>query len=211
MKVKTIFAFDLDGTVTDSEILPRLAREAGIFTEIAELTRRTLAGDIDFEESFRLRFAMLRHLPLETVQKVVAATPLNADICEFITKNRASCCVVTGNLDAWVEPITQRLACRFFSSSSKRTAEGLLALRMVLRKDEAIKKLTQGTNTRVVAIGESVNDIAMFKAAHIGVAYAGVHRPAPGLLSVARHLAEDGKSLCRLLENLKTTSLSKPQ
>lgn len=200
----TIFAFDLDGTVTDSEILPRIARELGIHAEIARLTKLTLEGVIDFEESFRLRFEMLKSVPVPKVQEIVAATPLNPHITAFIERNRGHCAVVTGNLDVWVRPVAERLGCRFFTSTSSGE-DGALRLRKVLRKDEAVKELADG-NARIVAIGESVNDIPMFRAADIGVAYAGVHRPVPAVLEIAKHRAEDGAGLCALLESLRLTS-----
>lgn len=202
---KTIFAFDLDGTVTDSEILPRIARELGIHEEISRLTRLTLEGAIDFEESFAKRFEMLKNIPPSRVREIVSETPLNPHISDFIHKNRDHCAVITGNLDIWVEPLAARLGCRFFSSSSGKTGESLI-LKKVLRKDEAIKKLVRekenGHDVKIVAIGESVNDIPMFRAADIGVAYAGVHQPVQAVLEMAQHFVHDGESLCALLETL---------
>jgi phosphoserine phosphatase len=72
-----IFAFDLDGTITARELLPRIARLAGLETALRALTRRTLRGDIPFELSFRRRFDMLRHIPLTQVHAVVDAIPLD--------------------------------------------------------------------------------------------------------------------------------------
>lgn len=203
MTNQTIFAFDLDGTVTDSEILPRIARELNIHDKISHLTRLTLTGAIDFEESFRLRFEMLKQIPAPRVQEIVADTPLNEHISGFIQEHREQCAIVTGNLDLWVKPLKERLGCRFFSSSS-REAAGTLELDNVLRKDEAVRELKKlaGDNARVVAIGESVNDIPMFKAADISVAYAGVHRPAPVVLKMTQHLAHNGEDLCALLKSI---------
>lgn len=202
---KTIFAFDLDGTVTDSEILPRIARELGIHKEISRLTHLTLEGAIDFEESFARRFTMLKNIPPSRVREIVSETPLNPHISAFIHKNLAHCAVITGNLDIWVEPIAARLGCRFFSSSSGKAGESLI-LKKILRKDEAVKKLARekedGHDVKIVAIGESVNDIPMFRAADIGVAYAGVHQPVQAVLEMAQHLVHDGESLCALLETL---------
>lgn len=203
----TVFAFDLDGTVTESEILPRIAHELGMFEEMCELTRLALSGGMEFEESFRARFEILKKVPVERVREVVASTPLNRHICNFINTHAKSCAIVTGNLDVWIEPLKKRLGCRFFTSTSSwpgnREVPGEAPeIKHVMRKDEALKELKGGRDVKIVAIGESVNDIPMFQAADTGIAYAGVHDPAPELLRFAHHTVHDGESLCRLLQTL---------
>ncbi len=195
-----IFAFDLDGTVTAREILPVLARELDLAEEMGLLTSLTLNGTLSFEASFRLRFAILRSIPLERVRKIVAEIPLDPHITEFIQNRRESCAIVTGNLDCWVEPLLEKLGCRAYMSES-RNGGGLLGLRKVLNKGDAVRDLAQG-GKKIVAIGESANDLPMFEAADLRVAFAGVHKPVSEILRIADHLARDGKELSSLLEGL---------
>ena len=106
---RTIFAFDLDGTVTREETLPILAGELGLSEEMARLTRLTMDGHIAFSESFRLRFHILKEIPLATIQGIMDTVALDPVIVGFIRSRAEDCAIVTGNLDLWVEPIIKKL------------------------------------------------------------------------------------------------------
>ena len=192
-----IFAFDLDGTVTAREILPVLAQELGLAQEMALLTRLTLDGTLDFAASFKLRFAVLRSIPVKRVQEIVAEIPLNPHIAEFIRERPTDCVILSGNLDRWVAPLVDKLGCRAYLSTSCRD-NGLLSLSSILDKGEAVADLAR-SGRRVVAIGESANDLPMFKAADLRVAFAGVHEPVPEILRIADYVARDGNELCGIL------------
>ena len=195
-----VFAFDLDGTVTTREILPVLAQELGLAEEMAFLTSLTLKGILNFEASFKLRFAILRSIPVKRVQEIVAEIPLDPHIVEFIEARRDTCAIITGNLDCWVEPLLEKLGCKAYVSESCRY-DGLLFLKNVLDKGDAVRALAKG-GRKIVAIGESANDLPMFEAAHLRVAFAGVHTPVPEILRRADHVAKDGRGLRELLEKL---------
>ena len=196
----TVFAFDLDGTVTASEILPVLARELDLVEELELLTSLTLSGAIPFAASFKLRFHILKSLPLPVVRDIVASVPLDPDIEAFIHERRAQCRIVTGNLDVWIEPVVRRLGCEAYCSRSAVRGDQLV-IAEILDKGLAVRDLKQ-RHGRVVAVGESANDIPMFERADVGVAYGGVHAPVPDILRLADHVAHDGKELCRLLREL---------
>lgn len=195
-----IFAFDLDGTVTTRELLPLMAEAAGLDAEIARLTAMTLRGDIPFAASFRQRFSMLAHVPLQRMHDITAAVPLDPFIMDFIAKNRHCCVLVTGNLDCWIAPLVERLGCPCLSSRSC-IQNGELTLESILDKGDAVRTLRQRAR-HIIAIGESVGDIPMFLAADLGIAYSGVHNPVPGILDLARHVAGNGAELCGILQGI---------
>lgn len=195
------FAFDLDGTVTRAEILPAIAREAGLFEEMDRLTRLTLDGALDFDESFRKRFGLLRHVPLSVVQHITAAIPLDPHIAAFIAENRNCCAIVTGNLDCWIAPLAATLGCSIHCSRSAREGNGL-ALAAILNKGEVIAAM-RAEGRRVVAIGDAANDIPMLLAADLGIAFGGLREPAPGLLAVADRVERNGAALCRALRHIR--------
>lgn len=197
----TCFAFDLDGTVTAEEILPVIADQLGLEREMRALTDLTLSGAIDFRDSFILRCAILRAVPVSVVQEVVAEIELASDIVAFIRSRVDQCALVTGNLDAWITPISDRLGCTVFSSRARREGDQLLSVEHVLTKSEAVDTL-HGAFQRVVAVGDSVNDIPMFSCADVRIAFGGVHDPAADLVRLSDYVTYRQDALCRLLATL---------
>jgi HAD superfamily phosphoserine phosphatase-like hydrolase len=197
----TYYAFDLDGTITKQELLPRIAAALGLQNEMRVLTGLTLDGTIGFEDSFRLRCAILQSISISDVQDIVADVPLDQDIVDFIKQHRETSFVVTGNLDVWIRPLLDLLGCSAFSSTALCEGNRLVRLNHVLHKSKPIHHLKTRAH-RVVAIGDSVNDIPMFEAADVGIAYGGVHDPSSGLTEIADYLTYQGSALCRLLNTL---------
>lgn len=192
------FAFDLDGTLTREELLPRLASLLGREKAMEELTRRTLAGELPFEASFRMRFGMLHAIPLAAIRECVASVPLDAAAAGFIMRHKERCALVTGNLDLWIAPLAERLGCRVFCS---RAADGGRRIASILRKDAAVRAVRQ-EGFRVAAIGDSANDASMLREADAAFAFSAAHEPAAALLPLAHALFRSGVDLCHTLEAL---------
>ncbi len=197
-KGRTIFAFDLDGTVTKQETLPILAKELGISEEMDRLTRLTMDGHLAFEDSFRYRFDILKKIPLETIQRIMDNVQLDPLIVDFIRRHVQDCAIITGNLDLWAAPIIKKLGCRAYTSLSTWNDRKELVLAAIVDKGAAVRNLKEEAD-RVITIGEGANDIPMFEASDVAVAYSGVHPPAEAAVAASDYLAEDAESLCRLL------------
>lgn len=178
-----------------------MAREAGMFEEMKALTDATLRGAIPFKRSFQFRCRLLSDIPISRLRNVVENVELDRDIEAFIHQNRDRCFVVTGNLDVWIEPLVERLGCAVFSSKAAFSGDKLHSVESILDKDAAVRSLRGGFD-RIVAVGDGMNDAAMFEVADIGIAYGGVHEPVAALVDVARFVVTDGKALCRLLNTL---------
>lgn len=192
------FLFDLDGTVTTEELLPRIAREIGVESEIQELTELTIAGEIPFEYSLRHRVDILNIASTKEIREIVAGVDLNPHIISFLHSNPRRCQIVTGNLNAWLEDLAPLLGVPILSSSVRIEHDRIAEITYVMDKGEAIK-LFSGS---VCAIGDGFNDIGMLAKANIGIAYGGVHQPAPTLFEVATHAIYDGEKLCQFLYQL---------
>lgn len=200
---RTAICFDLDGTLTTTEILPCIAAELGVSGEIATLTRLTMDGLIPFEDSMRLRTLILGQVPLARVHEVIEQVPVSAVLAEFIRHNVDRCFVVTGNLDLWIQPLLAKLGCREFSSRAVLSDGGMLRLESILCKDDAVGELRDsGRFDRIVAVGDGANDVAMLRVADMGIAFGGVHTPAPSAIHAADVVVNDAGTLCKLLKAL---------
>ena len=199
--MKNMYAFDLDGTVTKVETLPLLAKELDLEDEMEILTGLTLEGKIPFEKSFRLRYLILKNVSPKKIVEIMSTVELDEDIANFIHENKESCAIVTGNLDCWIAPIVEKLGCKSYSSTSRIDADGNLLLEKILHKSSAIFDMKDSAD-KVIAVGESFNDIPMFEEADISIAYGGVHKPVNTAISVSDYVVFDGGALCRLLKML---------
>lgn len=191
-----VILVDLDGTLTRTELLPVIARYAGIEPEITRLTDDTLAGRIPFAESFRQRVAMLSAVPVELVHEAVLGAPLFEDLMALLLEHPERATVVTGNLDVWVQPFLDRHGLAGMTSTAIRLPDGGTDVDIILNKAEAARAF--GDRFRI-AIGDGANDASMVRASEIGVAWCGVHRAADSLMEVAGYAFADERTLCRFL------------
>ena len=196
---KTAYCFDLDGTVTQEEVSPKIAKEVGIFEEINTLTQATLDGLINFESSLKLRCRLLDKIPISRIREIISNIKLNKEIVHFIQNNKSNSYIVTGSLDAWVIGIIQKIGCQFFASEAIYNDDTLLGIRKVITKSDAVNLLRKKYN-KIVAIGDSMNDVSMFEAADVGIAYGGVHYPTESLINSAQYVVFNERSLCHILK-----------
>lgn len=206
-KKRIAFCFDLDGTLTCEEILPQIAKKAGIYEEIDLLTKITLQGLITFDKSFKLRVKLLSTVGIQDVKETVSKISIDTDLQCFVQENQGNCFVVTGNLDVWVADfVKEKYGCRLFSSIAKYEGDQLLGIEHIISKDEAIKTLRNEFDY-IVAIGDGMNDCSMFEIADKGIAFGGVHEPVATLIKMSDYVCYDGVGLAGLLNSLNQMEL----
>ncbi|ABN85959.1 HAD-IB family phosphatase [Burkholderia pseudomallei] len=196
----TLICFDLDGTLSKQEILPRIAELADISEEIAALTQATIQGVIPFEMSFKLRVRLLRDICPRKISDYVAETvELDERILRYIRNGSgADCVVVTGNLDCWIEGLVRRIGVPYVSSLGEVKNGRLLGVANVLRKDAPVAQFRRDYR-RIIAVGDGENDIPLFRQADVGIAYGGVHAPSANLANMADYIVYSSEALCDLL------------
>ena len=202
--MRRAYCFDLDGTLTSEEILPRIAKEIDLFEEIATLTRATMDGLLPFENSFRLRVRLLSEVPISVVHKIVSEIPLEEEILRFIHSNPSDCYVVTGNLNVWIEGLQPKLKCKIFSSDAKWNGDKLEGVERIINKAEAVNELFDNYD-EIVAVGDGMNDSPLFDAADICIAYGGVHDPVETLIKMADYVTYHPSGLLNILTTLRNS------
>ncbi|ANY65376.1 phosphoserine phosphatase [Paenibacillus sp. BIHB 4019] len=192
------FLFDLDGTLTQKELLPEIAKEVGIFEEVNELTYKTINGMIPFHISFQQRVDLFKNIKISKVREIVDSIPLNPQILAFIQEYKEQCFIVTGNLDVWVKPLCDRIGVKSYTSIAISNNDFVTGIESILDKETVALHIPKP----FVAIGEGNNDAGMIKNATIGIGYGGVHAPADSVLACATHAIYDEVKLCQFLKQL---------
>lgn len=195
-----IFLFDLDATITKVEILPEIARKINKEVEMRELTERAMQGEIPFEQSFRSRVELLKHLPVSEIAQMIEQVPVNEKMVEFIKENANRCYVVTGNLDVWIAGLMEKMGMKEHCICSHAAVldNQIVDILDVVDKKKAISEFKQP----LVAIGDGSNDAEMIEAAEVGIGFGGVREIAPAVCQVATHLTYSEDKLCQFLKQL---------
>lgn len=199
--MKTAFCFDFDGTVTKEELLPLIAKEAGIYDEIEALTEATIKGIIPFNKSFMLRCRLLADINPKRVSDVVREVGLYSNIVDFIKSYSDDCFIITGNLDVWVSSLIKDIGCDYFCSTADVQNNKLIGVSDIIDKGASIAELREKYD-RIVAVGDGMGDVAMFENADVGIAFGATHHPVVSLIEVSDYVVFDEVALCTLLEML---------
>lgn len=180
---KAVLVADMDSTIVTSETLDELAGEAGIKEKIAEITRRSMNGEIDFAAALRERVAMLEGLDVAALDRTWRRTELMPGARELVATMRAYGAVtalVSGGFTWFTERVAEELG--FDHHRANRLIEqngaltGKVAEPVVDRgaKRVALAEFAEARGVRMaatLAIGDGANDLEMIADAGLGIAY----------------------------------------
>ena len=76
--------FDMDSTLIDCEVIDELASAAGVGEKFRHYGQRE-RGELDFDESFRTRLALLEGLDADAVQALADRLPVKEGLREMMT------------------------------------------------------------------------------------------------------------------------------
>ncbi len=181
---KRLLVADMDSTIIGCECLDELADFAGVMPEVAAITERAMAGELDFAAALRARVALLAGLPLAALEKTYAErvrlNPGARQLVKTMTAGGARCVLVSGGFDFFVGRVAAEAGFaawrgnRLLDDGERLTgavAEPILAATAKLDclREEAAARGVRLTET--VALGDGANDRSMIEAAGLGVAF----------------------------------------
>lgn len=182
---KRLVAMDMDSTLIRIEVIDELAKAAGVGEEVAGITRRAMAGELDYDESLRLRVALLAGLDASHLDRIARNLPLSegAETLIRVLKTLGyRTAVLSGGFDVPARALQERLGLDEAHSNVLEVRDGKLTGRVVGRivnaqvKAELLEQIAraQGISLdQTVAIGDGANDMLMIQKAGLGIAFHG--------------------------------------
>ena len=175
---------DMDSTLITIECVDEIAAGVGLKAEVAEITERSMRGELDFEQSLRQRVALLKDLPEDVLQNVydnvLSLSPGAEYLLAECKRHDVKFMLVSGGFTFFTERLQQQLGLDYAFANILEIEGGVLTGRLRGRIIDAEAKadlLVQHRNMldlqpqQVLAMGDGANDIPMLRAAGIGVAY----------------------------------------
>lgn len=180
---KLMLVADMDSTIIQQECLDEVAKAAGIGPKIAAITDRAMRGELQFDDALKERIGLLSGFPEDKLRAVldrhIELTPGARELTGTMRANGARAVLVSGGFTFFTSAIAKRAGFDvdygnsfiFENAALAGIAEPILGQNAKLEAMER-EALHAGIGLgEIIAVGDGANDLAMIKAAGLGVAF----------------------------------------
>ncbi len=180
---RRLFAFDMDSTLIQAEVIDELAKMAGVGEEVVEITEAAMRGEIDFKESFTRRVALLRGLAEHRIVELLDTIPLVEGADRLIGTLKMlgyKTAILSGGFTFFARHLQSRLGIDYVFANELDIVDGavsgLVTTEIVdgAKKAELLRQIAERENIsleQVVAVGDGANDLPMLGIAGMGIAF----------------------------------------
>jgi phosphoserine phosphatase len=181
---KRLLVADMESTIINVECLDELADFVGVKAEIAAITERAMRGELAFEPALIERVSKLKGLPLQALQRCyderVRLNPGARTLVQTMRAHGARCVLASGGFSFFTSRVAP--AAGFHAERANVLIDNGEALtgevqRPIIGREAKLETLQREAEAlgvdagEALAIGDGANDLAMIKAAGLGVAY----------------------------------------
>ncbi len=181
---KKLLLADMDSTIITVECIDELADFAGLKKEVSAITEKAMQGELDFDEAFAARVAMLEGLKEDVLQKTfderVKLTPGARTLIQTMKSNGAYSALVSGGFTFFTSRVRELTGFDMDDSNTLLFEDGKLTGKAALpilnskaKLNNLNRLLTEKglMRSESTAIGDGANDIPMIEAAGLGVSF----------------------------------------
>jgi len=178
-----LVVFDVDSTLINEEAIELLAEHSGNREKVAEITERSMRGEIDFSTSLIERVATLKGLPesvLGQTAKSLTPTKGASELIREIHTRGGKAAAVSGGFIQLLTGLKVELNLDYAQANTLGVENGMLTGEVVGElvnreaKAKYLKLWAQETDIpleRTFAIGDGANDLGMMAIAGLSVAF----------------------------------------
>ncbi len=180
---KRLIVFDMDSTLIQAEVIDELAEVAGAGEEVKLITHRAMNGEIDFDESLKLRVGKLKGLEVVKMQEILDRLPLTPGVEDFLKTVKTlgyKVALISGGFTFFADALKAKLGLDYSFANELEIVDGKLTGNVkgtivnANQKALLVKLISQQENIsleQVVAIGDGANDLPMLATAGLGIAF----------------------------------------
>jgi phosphoserine phosphatase len=178
-----MIVWDLDSTFIQEECIDELARIMGVDHQVASITEQAMLGNLDFDQALCERVALLRGLPRDMLNQVVASLNVSAGIELMLSRAKKfgiKTAIVSGGFSDVVAYFARKYSLDYYEANhllwdddllSGRVAEPIInaeAKRLAIYAWSARENIS---TEQVLVAGDGANDCLMAQAAGWSIAY----------------------------------------
>ncbi|MDE6191980.1 MAG: phosphoserine phosphatase SerB [Muribaculum sp.] len=182
-RCRRLVCFDMDSTLIETEVIDELAERAGVGEKVRAITERAMRGEIDFDESFRERVALLKGLDESVMREIAENLPVTEGVSrmmEVLKRAGFKTAILSGGFTYFGNYLKQKFGIDYVYANELEIVDGKLTGRYVgdivngRRKAELLRLLAQVENidiAQTIAVGDGANDLPMLTTAGLGIAF----------------------------------------
>ncbi|MEH6343838.1 MAG: phosphoserine phosphatase SerB [Bermanella sp.] len=180
---RRLVAFDMDSTLIEAEVIDELAKEAGVGDEVVAITESAMRGEIDFNESFIRRVALLKGLDESVLASVAQRLPVTEGAERLVSSLKSlgyKTAILSGGFQYFGRFLQKKLGIDYVHANELEIVDGKVTGNVTgtivngERKAFLLQEIANNEGIslqQTIAVGDGANDLPMLSKAGLGIAF----------------------------------------